>query len=88
VWAIDLLQWQQPQAAEIFGYLLQNAIEGFPLPFYPRCLQRAHEYAEAVDFDVDVMQDTITDATRELVEDDKREVFDGLALVPNASTRA
>jgi hypothetical protein len=88
VWAIDLLEWQQSEAAEIFGYLLQDAIEGFPLPFYPRCLQRAHEYAEAVDVDVDVMQDTITDATRELVEDDKREVFDGLALVPNASTRA
>jgi hypothetical protein len=88
VWAIDLLQWQQSQAAEIFGYLLQDAIEGFPLPFYPRCLQCAHEHAEAVDFDVDVMQDTIADATRDLVEDEKREVFDGLALVPNASRRA
>lgn len=88
VWAIDLLQWQQSEAAEIFGYLLQDAIEGFPMSFYPRCLQRAYEYAEAVDFDVDVMQDTIADATRGLVEDEKREVFDGLALVPNASARA
>lgn len=87
VWAIDLLQWQQSEAAEIFGYLLQDAIEGFPMAFYPRCLQRAHEYAEAVDFDVDVMQDTIADATRDLVEGDKREVFDGLALVPNAAMR-
>ncbi len=88
VWAIDLLQWQQSRDAEIFGYLLQDAIEGFPQPFYPRCLQRAHEYAEALDFDVDVMQDTIADATRALVEDEKREVFDGLALIPNASSRA
>lgn len=85
VWAIDLLERQKGEAAEIFGYLLQDAIEGFPLPFYPRCLQRAHEYAAAVDFDQDVMQDTIVDATRGLVEEEKREIFDGLALAPGAS---
>lgn len=88
VWAVDLLERQKIEAAEIFGYLLQDALEGFPRPFYPRCLQRAHEYAEAVDFDLDVMQDTIVDATRDLVEERKREIFDGLALVPHPSTRA
>jgi hypothetical protein len=87
VWAIDLLGRQKAEAAEIFGYLLQDAIEGFPLPFYPRCLQRAHEYAEAVDFDLDVMQDTIVDATRDLVEEKQHEIFDGLALVPSVSSR-
>jgi len=85
VWPIDLLGWQQSEAAEIFGYLLQDAAEGFPVPCYPRCLQRAHEHAEAVDFDLDVMQDTIVDATRDLIKEDKHEIFDGLALIPNAS---
>jgi hypothetical protein len=87
VWAIDLLERQKSDAGEIFGYLLQDAVEGFPIPFYPRCLQRAREYAQAVDFDLDVMQDAIVDATRDLVEPDKHEVFDGLALVPNVSAR-
>lgn len=84
VWAIDLLERQKREAPEIFGYLLQDAIEGFPLPFYPRCLQRAHEYAAALDFDQDIMQDTIVDATRDLIEEKKREIFDGLALAPGA----
>ncbi len=83
IWAVDLLERQRSEAGDIFGYLLQDAIEGFPVPFYPQCLQRAHEYAEAVDFDLDVMQDTIVEATRALLDENKREVFDGLALVPN-----
>jgi hypothetical protein len=85
VWAVDLLESQAGQAGEIFGYLLQDAIDGFPVPFYPSCLQRAHEYAQAVDFDVDVLQDTVIDSVRTLIEEGKRGVFDGLTLAPDAS---
>jgi hypothetical protein len=85
VWAVDLLESQAGQAGEIFGYLLQDAIDGFPVPFYPSCLQRAHEYAQAEDFDVDVLQDTVIDSVRTLIEEGKREVFDGLTLAPDAS---
>jgi hypothetical protein len=83
IWAIDLLESQASEAEEIFGYLLQDAIDGFPIPFYPRCLQRAQEHAHAVDFDLDVLQDTVSDAVRALVEESKRPVFDGLTLAPN-----
>jgi len=83
IWAIDVLTSQVGQAGEIFGYLLQDAIEGFPIPFYPRCLQRAREHAEVVDLDLDVLQDTVSDAVRALVEEGKREVLDGLAFAPD-----
>lgn len=83
IWAIDVLESQVDEAGEILGYLLQDAIDGFPIPFYPRCLQRAHEHAQAVDFDLDVLQDTVSDAVRVLIEKGKREVFDGLILAPD-----
>lgn len=83
IWAIDLLESQASEAGEILGYLLQDAIDGFPIPFYPRCLQRAHEYAQILDFDLDVLQDTVSDAVRALIEEGKHPVFDGLTLAPD-----
>ena len=59
VWPIDIFSSQASQADRIFGHLLADAIEGFPVPFYPRCLQKAHERAALVDFDMDMLQDAI-----------------------------
>src|SRR5690606_13887002 len=36
VWIVDILSSQKDRAQEIFGYLLADAINGFPVPFYPR----------------------------------------------------
>jgi hypothetical protein len=83
VWAIDVFEPQAKEAAgEILGYLLQDAVEGFPMPYYPRCLQRAHEHAQIVDFDLDVLQDTILDAARGLIEEQKRGIFDAMIMLP------
>jgi hypothetical protein len=43
----------------------ESAINGFPVPCYPQCLQRAHENAALVDFDFTVFQDYIFDGIRE-----------------------
>lgn len=52
------------------GYLLADAENGFPVPFYPLCLQKAHENAALVDFDFDVLQDEIFDGIRKLLGKD------------------
>jgi hypothetical protein len=44
--------------------MLADATDGFPIPNYPRCLQKAHESAALVDFDLDVLQDFIYDGVR------------------------
>ena len=50
--------------------LLADAENGFPVPFYPLCLQKAHENAALVDFDFDILQDEIFDGIRNLLGSD------------------
>jgi hypothetical protein len=87
IWAVDLLEMQKNLAPQIFGYLLADAREGFPMPFYPRCLQKAHEFAQIVDFDLDILQDTVLDAARGLVGENEQGTFDALRLSPDVANR-
>jgi hypothetical protein len=59
IWPIDIFLSQTSEHPAIFGYLLHDAIEGFPVPLYPRSLQKAHEHAALVDFDRDILQDMV-----------------------------
>lgn len=54
VWAADIWETQVPFDQQIFGYLLNDAQDGFPVPLFPQCLQLAHKYAALVDIDVDI----------------------------------
>ncbi len=80
IWPVDLLESQVGDAQVVFGSLLSDAIEGFPVPFYPRCLQKAHENAALVDFDMDILQQGIVSAIREALGD-RAQVLDELALI-------
>jgi hypothetical protein len=75
IWTVDIFSQQSNHASEIFGYLLSDAIDGFPVPFYPRCLQKAHEHAQIVDFDMDIFQDEIINAVRNLLSQEKRDII-------------
>jgi len=79
IWAVDLLLSQQGQAQTIFGYLLEDAREGFPIPLYPNCLQRAQDNAALEDFDIEILQDQMCEALRETL-DGKRGIVDELVL--------
>lgn len=79
VWAADLLHSQRGEAQTILGYLLEDAKDGFPVPLYPQCLQKAHEHAALVDFDMELLEDQICEALRESLGD-KRWIIDEMAL--------
>ncbi|MGA8354002.1 MAG: hypothetical protein WB698_07545 [Solirubrobacteraceae bacterium] len=87
IWAVDLFYTQLDKADEVFGYLLADAVHGFPMPYYPRCLQQAHEHAEVVDFDLEILQDTVFDAARNLVTADLQHAFDALRFAPDVANR-
>jgi hypothetical protein len=87
IWPVDVFSPQVESAPEVFAYLLADAIEGFPIPFYPRCLQKAHEHAEVVDFDLEVLQDEMFTAVRDLVAPEQKRHIDELRLRPDLTGR-
>jgi hypothetical protein len=79
IWAIDILSSQKDEAPTVFGYLLEDAKDGFPVPLYPQCLQKAHENAALVDFDLELLDDEIRRVLRESLGD-KGSIIDEMAL--------
>src|SRR5260370_6834965 len=59
IWTIDLLQFQVTKAQQIFGSLLADAEQGFPVPCYPHCLQQADRSAPVVALDLAILQHPI-----------------------------
>lgn len=80
VWTIDLLESQVDKAQEVFGYLLADAINGFPVPYYPRCLQSAHEHAQVAGFDAAIMQNEVLTAIRDLLPANQQQILDRVQL--------
>lgn len=70
IWPVDVFLPQSHEAQAVMGYLLSDAQDGFPVPFYPQCLQRAHQNAALVDFDFDILQGHIFDGIRDLLGGD------------------
>lgn len=70
IWPIDVFLPQISEAQVVLGSMLADAINGFPVPHYPQCLQRAHENAALVDFDFDILQDQIYSGIRDILASD------------------
>lgn len=79
IWPVDIFLSQVGEAPTILGSMLADAEAGFPIPMYPRCLQKAHENAALVDFDFDLLQDEIVAGIRTMLGNEAR-AFDAFRL--------
>jgi hypothetical protein len=86
-WAVDLLECQKSEAQAIFGYLLADAVAGFPVPFYPNCLQQADNHSRVADLDLDVVEDSLVEAIRNQVGPDLSPIVDELRLATDVAAR-
>jgi hypothetical protein len=59
VWPVDIAVWQVAQADKILGQLTADAQQGFPIPDYPMCIQRAHDFAKLTGLEIAVLQDLL-----------------------------
>ena len=86
IWPVDILLSQEKDSDRILGYLLNDAIYGFPIPWYPMSLQKAHENSALVDFDMTVIQDEIMNSIREALGD-RSERFDHFLITDSDVTQ-
>lgn len=87
IWTVDLMSHQDNEAQAIFGYLQADAVAGFPIPFYPDCIQQADSFSRIADLDLDIIEDHLVDAVRYQVGDDKAPIIDALRLSSDVAAR-
>lgn len=59
VWPVDIAVWQVEHADRILGQLTVDAQQGFPIPDYPMCIQRAHAFAKLSGLEIRDLQDML-----------------------------
>jgi hypothetical protein len=87
IWTADLLAWQAADAQAVFGHLQADATAGFPVPFYPFSLQQADAHSRVADLDVEIIEDSLVNAVRDLVGKDKAHIVDALRLTTDVAAR-
>ncbi len=61
VWPVDIAVWQVEHADRILGQLTVDAQQGFPIPDYPMCIQRAHDFAKLSGLEIQDLQDMLVE---------------------------
>jgi hypothetical protein len=60
----------------ILGQLTKDAQPGFPIPDFPMCIQKAHDFAKVGGLEVSVLQDILFDGiTQNLNSSEKEKVL-------------
>lgn len=59
VWPVDIAEWQIEEADKILGQLTQDAQPGFPIPDFPMCVQKAHDFAKVNGLEMSILQDIL-----------------------------
>ncbi len=62
VWPVDIAEWQVSNVDKILGQLTVDAQQGFPMPDYPMCIQKAHDFAKMTGLEIEVLQDILLQA--------------------------
>jgi len=76
VWPVDVAKWQTSRVSEILGQLMADAQEGFPIPNYPMCIQKAHNHAQLGGFEIDVLQNLLIEGVaKNLSEQEKNRLL-------------
>lgn len=73
VWPVDVAEWQVSEAPKILGQLTVDAQQGFPIPDYPMCIQRAHDFAKLTGLEVEVLQDLLVQGMCQKLTPDEAE---------------
>ena len=82
IYAVDVWEKhvEEREVDRALGYLLRDAEEGFPRPYYPLCLQRAHEHAHLGRFEIQIMDTLMREEIRARLPVDRREALETLAF--------
>jgi len=76
VWPVDIAEWQLSDAEKIIGQLTKDAQPGFPIPDFPMCVQKAHDFAKVNGLEVNILQDILFEGiTQKLSPDEKERVL-------------
>jgi len=76
VWPVDIAEWQLSEADKIIGQLMRDAQPGFPIPDFPMCVQKAHDFAKVNGLEVDILQDILFEGiTQNLTSEEKEKVL-------------
>lgn len=73
VWPVDIAEWQLNDAERIIGQLTKDAQPGFPIPDFPMCVQKAHDFAKVNGLEMDILQDILFEGITQKLKDDEKE---------------
>ena len=74
VFPVDVPVWlPNNRKQEVLEYLVNDALDTFPVLGYPSALQRAHDHAVLTGLEMTVLGDLMTDALREYMDESLRE---------------
>jgi hypothetical protein len=73
VWPVDIAEWQIAAADKVLGQLTVDSQQGFPIPDYPMCIQRAHDFAKLTGIEVEVLQDLLVEGMSQKLTPDESE---------------
>lgn len=87
VWPVDIAEWQLAEADKIIGQLTKDAQPGFPIPDFPMCVQKAHDFAKVNGLEVDILQDILFEGiTRKLTPHEVEKILRLKYLGQNLTT--